>query len=130
VDQAGWQPAASALLLVLAGGGYGLGFSPVMTAAVARVPLERARDASGILTTSIQGSYAVGLTALGSLFLGRAGAHLAHASGHAFMTVAMVLAALALVGAWFAARAAGKSRRLALARLIPLPSFGRGSANR
>jgi cation transport ATPase len=75
-------------------------------------------------------SYAVGLTALGSLFLGRAGAHVPHASGHAFMTVAMLLAALALLGAWFAARAVGKARRLVLARLIPLPIFGRGSENR
>jgi EmrB/QacA subfamily drug resistance transporter len=130
VDQAGWHPVASAMLLALAGGGYGLGFSPVMTAAVARVPLERARDASGILTTAIQVSYAVGLTALGSLFLSEAGADVPNASGHAFMTVAMVLAGLALAGAWFAARAGGKPRRLALTRLIPLPIFGRGSADR
>jgi EmrB/QacA subfamily drug resistance transporter len=130
VDQAGWHPVWSAVLLALAGGGYGLGFSPVMTAAVARVPLERARDASGILTTAIQVSYAVGLTALGSLFLGEAGAHVPNASGHAFMTVAMVLAGLALAGALFAGRAGGRPGRLALTRLIPLPISGRGSADR
>jgi EmrB/QacA subfamily drug resistance transporter len=127
VDQAGWHPAISALLLALAGGGYGVGFSPVMTAAVARVPLERARDASGILTTAIQVSYAVGLTALGSLFLGRGGAQVPHGSGHAFMTVTWALAALALAGAGFASRAVGKPRRLGLRRLIPLPIFGRGN---
>jgi hypothetical protein len=118
------------VLLTLAGGGYGWGFSPVMTAAVARVPLERARDASGIITTAIQVSYAVGLTALGSLFLGRAAAHVPHGGGHAFMTVAFVLAGLALVGAWLASLAAGRPRRFALTRLIPVPISGRGSADR
>jgi EmrB/QacA subfamily drug resistance transporter len=130
VDRAGWHPVSSAVLLALAGGGYGLGFSPVMMSAVARVPVERARDASGILTTAIQVSYAVGLTALGSLFLSRAGAHVPNASGRAFMTVAIVLAGLALAGARFAARAGGKPRRLALTRLIPLPISGRGSEDR
>jgi EmrB/QacA subfamily drug resistance transporter len=114
VDQAGWHPAASALLLGLAGGGYGLGFSPVMTAAVARVPLKRARDASGILTTSIQVSYAVGLTVLGSLFLGRAGVQAPDAAGNAFMTVAMVLAGLALVGAGLASIGDGHPRQVAI----------------
>jgi EmrB/QacA subfamily drug resistance transporter len=130
VDEAAWHPVNSAVLLTLAGGGYGWGFSPVMTAAVARVPLERARDASGIITTAIQVSYAVGLTALGSLFLGRAAAHVPHGGGHAFMTVAFVLAGLALVGAWLASLAAGRPRRFALTRLIPVPIFGRGSADR
>ena len=130
VDRAGWHPVTSAALLALAGGGYGLGFSPVMTAAVARVPVERARDASGIITTAIQVSYAAGLTALGSLFLGRAGVHVAHASGHAFMTVGMVLAGLALIGAWFAALAAGKRRGLGIARLLPVAISGRGSSDR
>jgi hypothetical protein len=37
------------------------------------------------------------------------------------MTVAIVLAALALVAAWLAARAAGKSRRLALAAVLRSP---------
>lgn len=104
LDRATWHPLGSAALLALAGAGYGAGFSPVMAAGVARVPPRRARDASGILTTVIQVSYAVGLTALGSLFLARAELHIPHASGHAFMTVSMVLAGLALTGAALAAR--------------------------
>jgi EmrB/QacA subfamily drug resistance transporter len=130
VDRSGWHPTTSAILLALAGGGYGLGFSPVMTTAVERVPLERARDASGILTTAIQVSYAVGLTALGSLFLGRAGIDAPDASGHAFMTVTMVVAGLALAAAWFAALAAGRPRRFAIGRLTPDLSSGHGSADR
>src|SRR5262245_6644975 len=121
VDRADWHPAASAALLALAGGGYGLGFSPVMTAAVARVPLVRARDASGILTTGIQVSYAVGLTALGSLFLGQAGLDASNPSGHAFETVAMVLAVLALIGAGLAAVAEGEPGRLGVGRLVRAP---------
>jgi EmrB/QacA subfamily drug resistance transporter len=99
VDHTTWQPISSELLLALAGGGYGAGFSPVMTAALASVPPQRARDASGIMTTAIQVSYAVGLTALGSLFLGRAALHAPHSSGRAFTTVALVLGALAVIAA-------------------------------
>jgi EmrB/QacA subfamily drug resistance transporter len=110
LDRTTWHPLVSAVLLTLAGAGYGVGFSPVMTAAVARVPPQRARDASGIITTTIQVSYALGLTVLGSLFLARAGLRVPHASGHAFTTVAIVLAALALIGAALAAVATWETR--------------------
>jgi hypothetical protein len=99
VDQHGWHPLASELLLAVAGGGYGAGFSSMMTAAVAAVPPERARDASGIMSTALQVSYAVGLAALGSLFLGSSGAH---ASGHGFLIVSLALAACALIAAGLA----------------------------
>jgi MFS family permease len=99
VDHTTWQPISSALLLTLAGGGYGAGFSPMMTAAVASVPPQRARDASGIMTTAIQVSYAVGLTTLGSIFLGGAALHIPHSSGRAFTTVALILGALAVIAA-------------------------------
>jgi EmrB/QacA subfamily drug resistance transporter len=116
-DRVAWHPIASAALLGLAGAGYGVGFSPVMTAAVARVPLQRARDASGIITTAIQVSYAVGLTALGSLFLGRAELPIPHASGHAFTTVGMVLAGLALLSALLAALVARQERNATVPRV-------------
>lgn len=98
VDQHTWHALASELLLAVAGGGYGAGFSPMMTAAVAAVPPLRARDASGLMSTALQVSYAVGLTALGSLFLSNAGA----SGGHAFMIVSLVLAGFALVASGFA----------------------------
>jgi predicted MFS family arabinose efflux permease len=100
VDQFAWHPLASELLLAVAGGGYGAGFSSMMTAAVAAVPPERAHDASGIMSTALQVSYAVGLTALGSLFLGSS--HGPHAGGHGFMVVSLVLAGLALAAAGLA----------------------------
>jgi EmrB/QacA subfamily drug resistance transporter len=127
VDRTVWHPVASAGLLALAGAGYGAGFSPVMTAAVARVPLQRARDASGIITTAIQVSYAVGLTTLGSLFLSRADRHIPHASGQAFMTVAMVVAGLALTGGALAALAARQTTHAAVATRSP-PSGSRTRA--
>jgi EmrB/QacA subfamily drug resistance transporter len=99
VDQNAWHVLASSALLSIAGGGYGLGFSPVITAALARVPARRARDASGILTTAIQLSYAVGITVLGSIFLSRAELSSAHASGRAFMVIAFLLCGLSLVAA-------------------------------
>jgi len=121
VDQSGWHPVTSAALLAFAGGGYGLGFSPVMTTSVARVPLERARDASGIITTAIQVSYAVGLTALGSLFLGRAGLDVPDASGHAFLTVAILIAGLALLGAALAAVASAEAGSALMRRVVRAP---------
>jgi MFS family permease len=99
VDRTAWHPVASEFLLAVAGGGYGAGFSSMMTAAVAAVPPERAHDASGIMSTALQVSYAVGLTALGSLFLGEGSAH---SGGRAFMVVSLVLAGLALAAAGFA----------------------------
>jgi hypothetical protein len=72
----------------------------MMTAAVAAVPPERAHDASGIMSTALQVSYAVGLTAMGSLFLGSS--HGAHAGGHGFMVVSLALAGLALAAAGLA----------------------------
>jgi hypothetical protein len=73
-------------------------FSPLVTQALVRVPLSEAADASGVLTTAIQLSQAVGVAVLGSLFLtldARTGAA-AVVSGHAvFVTLAWVAVTLA-----------------------------------
>jgi hypothetical protein len=86
------------------------------------VPPSRARDASGILTTAIQLSYATGITALGSLFLSRAELRVGHAAGHAFATIALAIAGLALaaaaLGTVVARRAAALER--SEPRLAPL----------
>jgi hypothetical protein len=55
--------------LVLAGAGMGLSASPLVTQALTHVPVSRAADASGILTTTIQLSQVGGVTAFGTLFL-------------------------------------------------------------
>jgi MFS family permease len=76
-------------------------FSPLVTQALVRVPPHQAADASGLLTTSIQLSQAVGVAVFGSVFLslGADGAAapggVSAVSGHAlFVTLALVAATL------------------------------------
>ena len=61
-------PLAQACLLVT-GLGLALGFSPLVTHALVRVPVHKAADASGLLTTALQLGQAVGMAVLGSVFL-------------------------------------------------------------
>jgi hypothetical protein len=55
--------------LVVTGASLALGFSPLVTHSLVRVPLRQAADASGLLTTTIQLGQAVGVATFGSLFL-------------------------------------------------------------
>src|SRR6516164_8120801 len=90
--------------MVVTGVALALGFSPLVTHALVRVPRRQAADASGLLTTTIQLGQAVGVATFGSLFLtldaGRDAAAPA-VSGHAlagtmsWLAVAMLLAVLA-----------------------------------
>jgi len=93
--------------LIVTGAALALGFSPLVTYALVRVPRRHAADASGLLTTTIQLGQAVGVATFGSLFLtldtGR-GATSA-VSGHA----------LAITMSWLAA-----AMLLAVAAGIPL----------
>ncbi len=57
------------VFLVGLGAFMAVAFSPLVTQALVRVPLHQAADASGLLTTSIQLSQAVGVAVFGSLFL-------------------------------------------------------------
>ena len=57
------------VFLVGLGGFLAVAFSPLVTQALVRVPLHQAADASGLLTTSIQLSQAVGVAVFGSVFL-------------------------------------------------------------
>jgi hypothetical protein len=86
------------LALVTLCAGMAVAFSPLVTQALVRVPLHEAADASGVLTTAIQLSQAVGVAVLGSLFLtldARPGTA-ATVSGHAvFVTLAAIAATLA-----------------------------------
>ena len=90
--------------MVVTGVALALGFSPLVTHALVRVPRRQAADASGLLTTTIQLGQAVGVATFGSLFLtldaGR-GAAASAVSGHAlagtmsWLAVVMLLAVLA-----------------------------------
>ena len=65
----GVQQAALQAALVLTGAALALGFSPLVTHGLVRVPLRHAADASGLLTTTIQLGQAIGVATFGSLFL-------------------------------------------------------------
>lgn len=83
--------------LVLAGAGMGLSASPLVTQSLVHVPLDRAADASGVLTTTIQLSQVGGVAIFGTLFL--SGGSLATTS--CFLALA---AALGIVAGSFLAR--------------------------
>jgi MFS family permease len=88
------------VILVVLGGALALGFSPLVTHALLRVPVTEAADASGLLTTTLQLGQAVGVAVFGSIFLTLAAHPVAHASGHALAVtmywVAAVMAAAVL----------------------------------
>jgi EmrB/QacA subfamily drug resistance transporter len=98
--------------LVVTGAALALGFSPLVTHALVRVPVRHAADASGLLTTTIQLGQAIGVATFGSLFLtldAGGGASRPAVSGHA---LAVTLSWLA--GAMLLAVVAG----IALARTV------------
>jgi hypothetical protein len=119
-------PLLPVVLLVL-GAALGTGYSPLVTHALARVPVADATDASGLLTTVLQLGQVIGIAAFGSLFLGlgtRAGTGAAHSaaraglpsSPHAIALTSWWLAALFIVGAVSAlplTRNLGRARRAA-----------------
>jgi EmrB/QacA subfamily drug resistance transporter len=93
-DGGSWHDALMLPILAVAGAGFGAGYSPVIARAIAGVPAEKARDASGLLTTAVQLFYALGVATIGSQFLSSV-----HGSGtgHAFAVAAGACAVLGLV---------------------------------
>lgn len=90
------------VFLVTVGAFLAVAFSPLVTQALVRVPPHQAADASGLLTTAMQLSQAVGVAVFGSLFLTVDGSATARAaevsvtSGHAlFVTLAWIAVTLA-----------------------------------
>jgi MFS family permease len=87
--------------LVITGAALALGFSPLVTHALVKVPLHHAADASGLLTTTIQLGQAVGVATFGSLFLTLdtdRGAVAPAVSGHALAITLGWLAAALMLG--------------------------------
>jgi len=87
--------------LIVTGAALALGFSPLVTHALVRVPLRHAADASGLLTTTIQLGQAIGVATFGSLFLTLAdgrGGDVPAVSGHALAVTMSWLAAAMLLG--------------------------------
>ena len=87
--------------LIVTGAALALGFSPLVTHALVRVPLRHAADASGLLTTTIQLGQAIGVATFGSLFLSLADSRAGDVpavSGHALAVTMSWLAAAMLLG--------------------------------
>ncbi|MFC9894836.1 MFS transporter [Nocardia sp. NPDC127579] len=96
---------AGCLLFGLMGIGNGLAYSPLMTRTLAKVPMEVAADASGILVTATQLGTVVGIAAFGTVFLSLAGATTLSAA-HALGGTAVAEGVTVLVAAALSARAA------------------------
>jgi Major Facilitator Superfamily len=106
--------------LILLGAGSAAAFSPVMTRALVRVPVEHAADASGLIVTTIQLAIVTGVAAFGTLYLNLAARLPAHAhaltdsvrlvSAHAVSVTGVVLAAAIACGAVWAALAGRAAR--------------------
>ena len=86
------------LVLIVLGGSLALGFSPLVTHALAGVRPADAANASGLLTTTFQLSQAVGVATFGSLFLTLAADHGPQASAHAITITFAGLAVLLALG--------------------------------
>jgi hypothetical protein len=104
------------LALVVTGASLALGFSPLVTHSLVRVPLHQAADASGLLTTTIQLGQAVGVATFGSLFLTLDSVPVV--SGHALAATLEWLAAMMVLGVLAGiplARTVAAARRSAVA---------------
>jgi hypothetical protein len=97
--------------LIVTGGMLALGFSPLVTHSLVHVPPEHAADASGLVTTTIQLSQAVGVATLGSLFLtldsrGPGAAVSGHAIAVTLLWAGLVMLLAVIAGARLAATVA------------------------
>ena len=68
-----YLPFAAVFGLAAVGLGLGLSVSPLLTQSLTNVPAARAADASGLLTTTVQLGQLLGVAAIGSVYLSRAG---------------------------------------------------------
>jgi MFS family permease len=96
--------------LAVSGGGMAGAFGALMGRVLSRVPLGIAADASGVIVTVNQLGIVTGIAAFGSLYLNLAGrlpavvsprqlSAFSLSSGHAYLAVAVALAALSIAGA-------------------------------
>lgn len=86
-----WEHGFEVVVWGVAGAGFGAAYSPVISRALSQVPAARAQDASGMLITVVQLSFALGVATVGSLYLG-----LASDPSKAFAVAAVVCGGAAL----------------------------------
>jgi MFS family permease len=85
--------------LVVAGFGQGLVLSPLFRVVLSEVPADQAGAASGVLTTMLQSSLALGVATLGSLYLTVSRPVRLGTLGAATLTLALLVAVAILVAA-------------------------------
>jgi MFS family permease len=98
---------AGALVLVVGGAGFGIGFSPMVGRTVANTPPRLAPDASSLISTTAQLGFAVGIATLGTYYLSVAGDRGTSAIALTHVTVAA--SCLAVVAAGLVGRPAAAS---------------------
>jgi MFS family permease len=128
--------------LAVAGGGMAAAFGVLMTRVLSRVPVALAADASGVVVTVNQLGIVVGIATFGTLYLNLAGrlpaaavsaaraiggAHgpdaFALSSAHAYLSVSIALAALAMAGVVLALLHVRASRvERAVVQAAPVPA--------
>jgi EmrB/QacA subfamily drug resistance transporter len=84
--------------LVALGVGLGAGLSPLLTQSLVHVPLDKAADASGLFTTTMQLGQVIGVAAFGSVFLTLARHAGPNASAHALSDTSYWLVPLVVIG--------------------------------
>ena len=114
------------VFLVVTGAGLALGFSPLVTHALVRVPTREAADASGLLTTAIQLGQAVGVAVLGSVFLTLTARGLASPTRPA----ALASAAISGHGLYVTLAWAALAMAVAVAAAVPLARIVRAASPR
>lgn len=93
--------------LMVLGIGLGTAFSPLMTAALHRVPAEHAGDVGGLVSTVLQIGLVVGVAGFGSLYLGLLPGH---SEAEALKITVLALAAAGAVAVAYGIRLARASR--------------------
>jgi predicted MFS family arabinose efflux permease len=109
----------AALLPVLATGGFGLGvqFSSVLGQLTGAVPDDYAADISGVSSTTAQIGGVLGVSAIGTVYLGVAQPGF-HAAAHAFALTALTLAGLAVLAAALSIISVRQPPRARVGRLV------------
>ncbi|HEY6759646.1 MAG TPA: MFS transporter [Baekduia sp.] len=96
-----WSDAEALPLLLVAGAGFGAGYSQVITRSIAGVAPAQAHDASGLFNTINMLGFALGVATLGSAFLSAVGAPTPAETGGAFEGVAIGCGVLSALGVGF-----------------------------
>lgn len=91
-----WHPLANVTLLLVAGAGFGAAFTPLFLGVVGRTPATLAHAASGLTTTTVQLGFAIGIAAVGAVYVALV-AH--HTGGLPAAAGTAVCAGLALTAA-------------------------------